>query len=53
MFLDQLNIHYEDRWQNIGLLFVYIAFNIAAAIGLYWLLRVPKKSLFKKKAKKE
>jgi ABC-type multidrug transport system permease subunit len=52
-FLAQLNIHYEDRWRNIGLLFVFIAFNIVAAIGLYWLLRVPKKNLFKKKAKKE
>lgn len=51
-FLSALDIKFEDRWRNIGLLFVFIIFNIFAAISLYWLARVPKKS-FKKKAKQE
>lgn len=42
-FLAQVSISYSDRWRNVGLLFVYIVFNIFAAIFLYWLIRVPKK----------
>jgi ABC-type multidrug transport system permease subunit len=42
-FLAQLNISYSDRWRNVGLLFVYIVFNVFAAVFLYWLIRVPKK----------
>ncbi|KAK2748770.1 ABC multidrug transporter mdr3 [Myotisia sp. PD_48] len=42
--LSSLSIYYSDRWRNIGILFVYIVFNIFAAMALYWLLRVPKKS---------
>ncbi|PKX99341.1 pleiotropic drug resistance family ABC transporter [Aspergillus novofumigatus IBT 16806] len=42
-FLAQLSISYSDRWRNVGLLFVYIVFNIFAAVFLYWLIRVPKK----------
>lgn len=41
-FLEGLNIKYSERWRNIGLLFVYVAFNMAAALVLYWLVRVPK-----------
>jgi ATP-binding cassette subfamily G (WHITE) protein 2 (PDR) len=43
-FLAQFEISYANRWRNYGLLFAYIVFNIAAAIFLYWLVRVPKKS---------
>lgn len=42
-FLKGLNIIFDERWRNIGILFGYIAFNMIGAIGLYWLLRVPKK----------
>lgn len=42
-FLGSLNIYYSDLWRNVGLLFVYIAFNAAAAVFLYWLIRVPKR----------
>lgn len=42
-FLAGVDIYYDQRWRNIGILFAYIAVNIAGAIGLYWLLRVPKK----------
>lgn len=50
-FLAQLSISFDDRWRNVGLLFVYVAFNAVAAVFLYWLIRVPKKSTLK--AKKE
>lgn len=34
-------------------MWVYIFFNIAGAIGLYWLARVPKQSKADRKAKKD
>lgn len=49
-FLDQINSSYADRWQNFGILWAFIIFNTFAAVGLYWLARVPKKQ---KKDKKE
>ncbi|KAJ5157869.1 ABC multidrug transporter A-2 [Penicillium canariense] len=42
-FLSQLSIQFSDHWRNIGLLFVYIGFNIVMALFLYWLVRVPKR----------
>jgi ATP-binding cassette subfamily G (WHITE) protein 2 (PDR) len=48
-FLAAVNIDFGNRWRDFGLIWVYIVFNAAAAIGLYWLVRVPKK----KKPKKE
>lgn len=50
-FLAQVNIYHSDVWRNVGILFAFIVFNIFAAVGLYWLVRVPKKSF--KKSKKE
>ncbi|KAL1724115.1 ABC-2 type transporter-domain-containing protein [Schizophyllum commune] len=41
-FLKQLDLNYDDRWMNFGIMWVYIGFNIFAAIGLYYLARVPK-----------
>ncbi|KAL0066972.1 Multidrug resistance protein [Marasmius tenuissimus] len=35
---------YDLRWRNFGLMWVYIMFNFVAALFLYWLARVPKKS---------
>jgi len=43
-FLTSLNASCDHRWRNFGFLWAYCAFNIAAAIGFYWLVRVPKKS---------
>ncbi|KAG4262351.1 multidrug resistance protein CDR1 [Fusarium proliferatum] len=43
-FLDRFNIDYDDRWWHYGLLWVYIFVNCAAALGFYWLFRVPKGS---------
>ncbi|KAL2198143.1 ABC-2 type transporter-domain-containing protein [Corynascus similis CBS 632.67] len=48
-FLMSVNADYNDRWRNFGILFAYIVFNIFAALALYWLVRVPKKKLGKKK----
>ncbi|KAI0106740.1 ABC-2 type transporter-domain-containing protein [Daldinia grandis] len=42
-FLASVDSFYADRWRNTGLIWVYIAFNVAAALFLYWLARVPKK----------
>ena len=42
VFLSAVSAHYEDRWRNFGILWVFIAFNIVAALVLYWLVRVPK-----------
>ncbi|KAF4949226.1 hypothetical protein FSARC_13532 [Fusarium sarcochroum] len=43
-FLATFYIDYDDRWWNFGLLWVYIIVNIAGALGLYWLFRVPRGS---------
>jgi ATP-binding cassette, subfamily G (WHITE), member 2, PDR len=40
-FLSQLSINVDDDWRNFGLMWVYIVFNIAAALALYWLGRMP------------
>jgi ATP-binding cassette, subfamily G (WHITE), member 2, PDR len=50
-FLAQVNIFYSESWRNFGILFAYIGFNVAMAILLYWLVRVPKKSNLKGKTK--
>jgi ABC-type multidrug transport system permease subunit len=42
-FLLSVSSSYENRWRNFGLMWVYIVFNVMAAIGLYWLARVPRK----------
>lgn len=41
-FLASINSHWDDRWRNFGLLWVYISFNVVAALFFYWLARVPK-----------
>ncbi|KAL8290132.1 hypothetical protein RQP46_003071 [Phenoliferia psychrophenolica] len=43
-YLEQLGMSFDTAWRNWGLIWAYIAFNVAGAIGLYWLARVPKKS---------
>ena len=44
VYLDFLNIQYDDRWRNFGILWAYTAFNAIATVGVYWLARVPKGS---------
>ncbi|KAM0324525.1 hypothetical protein ACHAQA_007910 [Verticillium albo-atrum] len=41
-FLSSINVDFANRWRNFGLIWVYCIFNIAAALFLYWLARVPK-----------
>lgn len=43
-FLTAVSSNYSDRWRDFGILWGFIVFNIFAAILLYWLVRVPKKS---------
>ncbi|CAI7636806.1 unnamed protein product [Penicillium glandicola] len=42
-FLAGLNMYYSDVWRNIGLMFVYVVFNIVGTFFTYWLGRVPKR----------
>ncbi|KAL2820669.1 ABC-2 type transporter-domain-containing protein [Aspergillus granulosus] len=41
-FLAAVNSNFADAWRNFGLMWVYIFFNIGAAVFIYWLARVPK-----------
>ncbi|KAL4934312.1 pleiotropic drug resistance family ABC transporter [Aspergillus undulatus] len=43
-FLAQVSSDFNDAWRNFGLMWVYIVFNIFAAVFIYWLARVPKGS---------
>lgn len=49
-FLKGINVDFDNRWRNFGLLWVYCIFNIAVAAGIYWLVRMPKN---RNKVKKE
>ncbi|KAJ9113738.1 ABC multidrug transporter afr2 [Naganishia adeliensis] len=50
--LATFNVLYSERWRNLGILFAFIIFNAFAAVGLYWLARVPKNPRRMKKHKK-
>lgn len=52
VFLSAVSSNYSLRWRNFGIMWAFILFNIVAAIGIYWLARVPKGSKKEKKAKK-
>jgi ATP-binding cassette, subfamily G (WHITE), member 2, PDR len=41
-FLEATGLDFDHRWRNFGLAWAYCVFNIFAAVGLYWLMRVPK-----------
>ena len=53
IFLMQLNSNYSHRWRNFGIMWGFIVFNVFAAIFLYWLARVPKKTKVEKETIKE
>ena len=42
MVLATVNAYYDQRWRNFGILWAFVAFNVVAAVGLYWVARVPK-----------
>ncbi|KAF4877777.1 ZEB2-regulated ABC transporter 1 [Colletotrichum siamense] len=48
-FLSSMNMSIDNRWRDFGFIWAYCVFNIAAAAGLYWLVRVPKND-FKKRS---
>ena len=41
-FLAGVGLHFSNAWRDFGLIFVYVGFNIVAALFIYWLARVPK-----------
>ncbi|KAJ5952948.1 uncharacterized protein N7479_011361, partial [Penicillium vulpinum] len=41
-FLKSVNMTFDNRWRDLGILWAYIIFNTAGAIFFYWLVRVPK-----------
>lgn len=43
-YLTKIGVHYDERWRNYGIFWVFIVFNIFGALFLYWLARVPKGS---------
>lgn len=43
-FLDEKNMDFDNRWRNLGIMWGFCFFNIAVTVGLYWLMRVPKRS---------
>ncbi|KAK7397865.1 Multidrug resistance protein [Neonectria punicea] len=50
-FLAGVGAYYKDRWRNFGLLWIYVFFNMGAALVVYWLVRMPKKTKTKKEKK--
>ena len=48
VFLANVNSFYDQRWNDFAYLWAFIIFNIFGAIGMYWLVRVPKKAKQKK-----
>ncbi|KAF4453657.1 ATPase [Fusarium austroafricanum] len=50
VFLKALSSSYEHRWRDFGIGMVYIVVNIAGALFLYWLVRMPKNKNKKKQA---
>lgn len=40
--LAAIGIYYEDRWRNFAISVAYSIVNVAGALFLYWLFRVPK-----------
>lgn len=41
-FLSSVASSYDERWRNFGIMWAFVVFNIFAALGMYWWLRVPK-----------
>jgi len=52
VFLKNISSNYSQAWRNFGLLWVYIIFNVFAALALYWLVRMPKAKKEKKGSEK-
>lgn len=42
VYLAGIHADYDTRWRNFGIMWSYVAFNVAAALILYWVARMPK-----------
>lgn len=42
VFLAQFDIYYSHKWRDFGLLWIFVIFNAAAAVAIYYVARVPK-----------
>lgn len=51
-FLGALGVDYSQRWRNWVIFSAYTIFNIFAAVGMYYLVRVPKEKNMKVKQEK-
>ncbi|KXH58226.1 ABC-2 type transporter [Colletotrichum salicis] len=40
-FLSSMNMSFDNRWRDFGLIWAFCVFNVAAAAALYWMVRVP------------
>ena len=49
VFLTAVDVDWDNRWRNFGILWSYVVFNIAGAAFLYRILRVPKSKRKEKK----
>ncbi|KAH7070040.1 BcATRO, ABC transporter [Paraphoma chrysanthemicola] len=43
-YLDTVSVSFDNAWRDFGIMWVYIVFNVFAALGIYWLARMPKRS---------
>ncbi|KAE8379057.1 ABC-2 type transporter-domain-containing protein [Aspergillus bertholletiae] len=41
-YLSSVHMNWNERWRNFGLFWIYIVFDIAAAVALYYIFRVKK-----------
>jgi ATP-binding cassette, subfamily G (WHITE), member 2, PDR len=48
IFLASVSANFDEAWRNFGIMWAYILFNVAAALLIYWLVRVPKNQKVKK-----
>ncbi|KAF9769293.1 hypothetical protein IL306_013302 [Fusarium sp. DS 682] len=48
-FMAGSRIYYSERWRNFGLVWAFVAFNIFIAVATYYLFRIKKWNLGKKK----
>jgi ATP-binding cassette subfamily G (WHITE) protein 2 (PDR) len=53
VFLTSVSANFATRWRDFGIMWVYVVFNTAAALLLYWLVRVPKGAKRKEKDEKK
>lgn len=42
IYLSAIDADYSTRWRNFGMMWIYVVVNIAAALLLYWVARMPK-----------